>query len=276
MLYPTGLLEELPLGGTKTASATVRSAARAAPAMNAVRAVAGVSTGASRAVPGANAIRALSGAAIGAARVSPAFGGLRVWAGAALAACGASLLGSALRGIAAWVSGAARPALAAGPSRVFTTYRAAAAGRRRLAAGAVRQRAASGAGRLRIVTKGSDMASCGTLRPPIEPGEQEWVPFDFTADLAGASIASVTGVACAVRAGTDAAPTSRLIGSPVRGAVTTLPDGSQMFAAGTGNAVAQLFGTALDGVDYLLSATIATSDGRVLILTVVFPCRAST
>lgn len=90
-----------------------------------------------------------------------------------------------------------------------------------------------------------------------DPGETEFVTFDFNPVLGAASIATVVGVTASVWSGTDATPSAIISGSPsvVLGVV------SQKITAGVA------------GVDYRLECTVTTTDARTLVLALVVPVR---
>lgn len=100
---------------------------------------------------------------------------------------------------------------------------------------------------------------------PIEPGERDVFTFDFTVDLNGAAISS-TSWTCAMAAqqsgnAVDPTPTARILGSPQI-------DGLLSKA---------LIGTMIDGVNYVLQATVITNEtpARTLQLYQHVLCRAA-
>ncbi len=99
----------------------------------------------------------------------------------------------------------------------------------------------------------------GDFAPPPNPAESELYSFDFVNDLTpGDSIvASPAPVwACAVVAGTDPDPASRLVGDPTTFGTTTTQRGAGF----------------LPGVRYVLSATVKTAMGNTLVLWAYLYC----
>ena len=110
------------------------------------------------------------------------------------------------------------------------------------------------------------MAQTADLTPPIDATlELETIGFDFGLALAATTtIASVQSLTCAVHKGTDASPSSRLIGG-----TTIVPSKSTGLVA---QAVAQNIGNAIAGVTYLLQCVVNTSDGQKLSLWARIAC----
>jgi hypothetical protein len=95
------------------------------------------------------------------------------------------------------------------------------------------------------------------LTPPILTGETRTIGFDFGPILnSGVTIGSIASVTCTVHYGTDASPSSRLIGAP------SIVASEATSAASAG--VAQNIGTMQNGVTYTLTCYVDTSDGQVL------------
>ena len=84
--------------------------------------------------------------------------------------------------------------------------------------------------------------------PPIADAENEYLTFDFSGILNGATISSVHLVNCSLIWGRDESPESRVIGNAVV----------------VGNSVKQLFGTMIGGSRYLIQCYVETSDGQQL------------
>lgn len=84
-----------------------------------------------------------------------------------------------------------------------------------------------------------------------DPGEQEAYAFDFVNDLAAND--SITGAQwfCTVDEGVDLTPSARLIGTP--------------WFVGT-TVTAQVIGTGIPGVNYILQAVARTARGMTLSL----------
>ena len=94
---------------------------------------------------------------------------------------------------------------------------------------------------------------------PIYPTEQVVISFEFTAALGvGEVLTGSPTVSALLVSGTDAAPASRLIGSP----------------SIAGNFVLQMIGTCQGGAVYDFIATVATSAGQDLTLNAHLPCQA--
>jgi len=104
-----------------------------------------------------------------------------------------------------------------------------------------------------------------TSSTPIDPGEQEFVTFDFAPGLSpGVIINSVVVVKCTVVSGTDPNPQSRVLGAP---SIVASP------ATGAAKvAVEQLVGNMLAGVTYQLQAVVSCSDNQQLSLRWNLPC----
>lgn len=113
------------------------------------------------------------------------------------------------------------------------------------------------------------MAQTADLTPPIDATlEFETIGFDFGLAMAAtATITSVQSLTCTVHGGgtgTDATPSSRLIGGS-----TIVPSKATGLAS---QAVAQQFGNAVAGVKYLLQCVANTSDGQKLSLWARIDC----
>lgn len=118
-----------------------------------------------------------------------------------------------------------------------------------------------------FVARGAVAVSRAPDFSPITPQEQCYATFDFGQALAqGATLTSIVGVTVTVVAGTDAAPSSRLLNVPALCVApsTLLPN----------QGCNVLFGTAIAGVTYLLQAVVNTSDGQKFSIEVHWPCVA--
>jgi|SRR5581483_3708544 len=107
------------------------------------------------------------------------------------------------------------------------------------------------------------------LDPPILTGETRTIGFDFGPILnSGVAIQSnpQPSISCAVHYGADAAASSRLIGNP--SIVASKATGAASAA------IAQNIGTMLDGVTYVLTCYVNTSDGQVLGIETHIACEA--
>lgn len=95
----------------------------------------------------------------------------------------------------------------------------------------------------------------------IYPTEQVVISFDFTAGLGdGEVLTGSPAVSVVLVSGTDATPSSRLIGSP----------------STVGNSVLQMVGTCQAGAIYDFIATITTSASQTLTTNAHLPCQAIT
>jgi hypothetical protein len=113
------------------------------------------------------------------------------------------------------------------------------------------------------------MSQAADLTPPIDSTvEQESIGFDFGLILGpGVSISAVVSLTCTVDPGSpvsDATPSIRLIGS------SFLIPSNQTTAPAA--AVAQMIGSMVAGVIYLLQCVVLTSDGQRLSLWTRMPC----
>lgn len=122
-----------------------------------------------------------------------------------------------------------------------------------------RQLYSSPPGRKRItLSRGPSYMPQGNDFSPMDTTELVTQTFDFGPWLlSGVSIQSITSVTCQVYMGTDAAASSRLVGSP---ATTTSPT----TGAATAAVLQQIGNTPVAGVIYRLDATVVTSDGQTL------------
>jgi hypothetical protein len=109
------------------------------------------------------------------------------------------------------------------------------------------------------------MAQTNSLEPPIDATvEVETITFDYGRLLnPGVTLTTIVLMACTISSlnpngGSDLNPQSRLIGSPQ---IVVSPK-----TGAAGSAVAQLFGTAVANVEYLIQCAASTSDGQMLSL----------
>jgi hypothetical protein len=114
---------------------------------------------------------------------------------------------------------------------------------------------------------------------PIEVGEIDKFAFDFTADVGAATIVS-TSWTCALapfQTASDPAPQSRVLSASVQTAVQlrSASDGSLQTRTGFFS-VAAIGGMPMSAADgtYILEATAALSDGRVLKLNATVLCKS--
>jgi hypothetical protein len=139
-----------------------------------------------------------------------------------------------------------------------------------VAEAAARRRLAAAQARLRVVTipqRLTSMAQAKDLMPPIDAGEEETVGFDFGPILSsGVTITGTPTVTCAAYRGSDAAASSRFVGSAeiVASSKTGAPSAQ----------VNQLVGTMVGGVTYRLQCVVDTSDGQTLSLWAHLACIA--
>lgn len=110
------------------------------------------------------------------------------------------------------------------------------------------------------------MSQTNDLMPPIDSSvELLTIAFDFGLVLGvGETIASITSLTCAAYIGTDASPSSRLIGSP------SIIASAKTKAASS--AVAQQVGSMLAGVTYRLQCVVLTTAVNELSLWTHFAC----
>lgn len=100
------------------------------------------------------------------------------------------------------------------------------------------------------------MARTNDLTPPIDTTvELLTIGFDFGPVLGvGETIASIASLTCSVYSGTDASPSSRLIGG------SSIVASKATGAASSG--IAQQVGSMLAGVTYLLQCVVLTTGGN--------------
>lgn len=99
----------------------------------------------------------------------------------------------------------------------------------------------------------------------INPEETITLTFDFGTLMKTGTTLSAPQIFCTVVSGTDANPSSRLLGGP---SITSSPS-----TGAAAQAVLQQVSTMLGAVVYLVRAVVSTSDNQVLELYAHAPCQ---
>lgn len=102
----------------------------------------------------------------------------------------------------------------------------------------------------------------------INPEETVTLTFDFASLVKAGVTISSPSMFCAVVSGTDANPSSRLLGAP---SITSSPS-----TGAAAQAVLQQVSTMLGAVVYLVRAVVSTSDNQVVELYAHAPCQTPT